>query len=37
MFAPAMIPGVDHLPHTHNLKETAVLERPAGMGRAPGR
>ncbi|MDC8016266.1 aspartate aminotransferase family protein [Tahibacter soli] len=23
MFAPAMIPGVDHLPHTHNLKEMA--------------
>ncbi|HVJ62638.1 MAG TPA: aspartate aminotransferase family protein [Tahibacter sp.] len=23
MFAPAMIPGVDHLPHTHNLAEMA--------------
>jgi len=23
MFAPAMMPGVDHLPHTHNLKEMA--------------
>jgi beta-alanine--pyruvate transaminase len=23
MFAPAMIPGVDHLPHTHNLSEMA--------------
>ena len=23
MFAPLMIPGVDHLPHTHNLKEMA--------------
>ncbi len=23
MFATAMIPGVDHLPHTHNLKEMA--------------
>jgi len=23
MFAPLMLPGVDHLPHTHNLKEMA--------------
>ncbi|MEO8670629.1 MAG: aspartate aminotransferase family protein [Tahibacter sp.] len=23
MFAPMMLPGVDHLPHTHNLKEMA--------------
>ena len=23
MFAPAMIPGVDHLPHTHSLKDMA--------------
>ena len=23
MFAPLMVPGVDHLPHTHNLKEMA--------------
>ncbi len=23
MYAPMMIPGVDHLPHTHNLKEMA--------------
>ncbi|MEO6064456.1 MAG: aminotransferase class III-fold pyridoxal phosphate-dependent enzyme, partial [Lysobacterales bacterium] len=26
MFAAAMLPGVDHLPHTHNLKEMAFSE-----------
>jgi len=26
MYAPAMLPGVDHLPHTHNLKEMAFTK-----------
>ena len=32
MFAPAMIPGVDHLPHTHNLKEMAFSKGQPAWG-----
>ncbi len=30
-------PGVDHLPHTHDLAQNAFTPRPAAVGRAPGR
>jgi beta-alanine--pyruvate transaminase len=32
MFAPAMIPGVDHLPHTHNLAEMAFSKGQPSWG-----
>ncbi|MDK2126001.1 aspartate aminotransferase family protein [Chitinimonas sp. DQS-5] len=32
LYAPAMIPGVDHLPHTHNLKEMAFSRGQPGWG-----
>jgi beta-alanine--pyruvate transaminase len=32
MFAPAMMPGVDHLPHTHNLKEMAFSKGQPAWG-----
>jgi beta-alanine--pyruvate transaminase len=32
MYAPAMLPGVDHLPHTHNLKEMAFSKSEPNWG-----
>jgi beta-alanine--pyruvate transaminase len=32
MFAPAMIPGVDHLPHTHSLKDMAFSKGQPAWG-----
>ena len=31
---PALLPQVDHLPHTHDLAQERVLARPARVGRA---
>ena len=36
-FFGALLNGVDHLPHTHNLRTQRLQPRPARMGRASGR